>query len=200
MTTIEEMETVFQAIDKKNDKVKLSLLSLMELKDEEPFCQNKDEDIECAICYKRIYNQKNKVFVCSDPCNKVFHPSCMERMIEQIDESAYQADEDAHYRCCYCRRDFDINYYNLELFMRELLGLKASGGYYVDDVIKQATKHYLTLPDDIAEEQPEPFSYEIVTLISLAHIKKPKQSKNALFKLQKNRQHNNRLTKNGNRR
>lgn len=195
----EEIETVLKAIDKKNGKVKLPLLSLIRLTCEEPFCHDKDTEIECAICYKRIHNQKNKVFVCSAPCNKVFHPSCMERMIEQLDESAYQADEEPHYRCCYCRRNFDINYYNLELFVRELLGFKSRGGYYVDKAVKQATNHYLTLPDDAAEES-ELFDYEIETFISLAHIKKPKQSKNAVFKLQKNRQRNNRPTRNGNRR
>jgi len=176
--------------------VKFSSLSLMELRKKEPFCQDTGVEIECAICYQRIHVQKSKLFVCAEPCNKVFHSSCLARMIDQLEDSADQEEADPHYRCCYCRREFDINYYCLNLVLRELMVFKANG-YCVADAVEQAKQDYLALVD--APEKPlENYYYHIETIISSARLKKPKQSKHSMVKQQKNQQFNKRRIINGN--
>jgi hypothetical protein len=49
-------------------------------------------------------------------------------MIEHLeDNSIDEGKEFACYQCCYCRREFDINRYELELFIQKLLHFKAHG-------------------------------------------------------------------------
>ena len=50
----------------------------------------KSAELDCDICYKKI----NKTyFRCGSPCSKVFHTGCIEKMMEQIEESANEADD-----------------------------------------------------------------------------------------------------------
>jgi len=170
---------------KNNDKVKMSLLNVSEYRlGQEP--SQDCNDTECAICYKRIYN---KVFICTEPCGKTFHPGCMEKMIDQIEENADE-DKRIEYRCCYCRREFDIQNHDIELFMRHLLGLKA-GGYDVNEAIIQAHKNIETLCDD----NDTVFDYVIYSSLDMKYVKKPKQAKRAANAfnrqkfMRKNKQH-----------
>ncbi len=157
-----------------NGLVKMSLLPLSELKCEEPFCQTLGEIIECAICYKRIYN---KVFVCTEPCNKTFHPSCLDKMIEQLEETAYENEYKPNYRCCYCRREMDMKNYSLEILMRHLLELKGQG-YYVDDAIQQAIYNSSLEPG--SEDFMDTFEYAIY--VPTVSFKIPKQSNKSAYK------------------
>jgi hypothetical protein len=140
---------------------------------------NDCHDTECAICYKRI---TNKVFICSEPCGKTFHPACMEKMIDQIEENAWQEGDDedkqTEYRCCYCRREFDIQNHDIEIFMRHLLGLKA-GGYDVSEAIIQAHNNVNALGGEVDDST---FEYNIYIPFDKTYIKKPKQAKRAAFK------------------
>lgn len=161
---------------KNENRVKMSLLKVSEYRlGQEP--SQDCNDTECAICYKRIYN---KVFICTEPCGKTFHPGCMEKMIDQIEENADE-DKRIEYRCCYCRREFDIQNHDIEIFMRHLLGLKA-GGYDVNEAIIQAHKNIETLCDD----NDTVFDYVIYSSLDMKYVKKPKQAKRApVFKRQK---------------
>ncbi len=42
-------------------------------------------ELECFICYKKI---NKRYFQCGSPCSKVFHTGCIEKMMEQTEESA----------------------------------------------------------------------------------------------------------------
>ena len=159
---------------KDNGLLKMSLLPLSVLKCEEPFCQTPDAIIECAICYKRIYN---KVFVCTEPCNKTFHPDCLDKMIEQLEETAYENEIKTSYRCCYCRREMDMKNHSLEVFMNQLLELKKQG-YYVDDAIKQAIYNSTLEPG--SEDFMDTFEYAIY--VPIVSFKPPKQSNKATYK------------------
>ena len=160
------------AIKNEKKKVKMSLLKVSEYRlGQEP--SQDCNDTECAICYKRIYNN---VFICTEPCGKTFHPGCMEKMIDQIEENT-EEDKVFEYRCCYCRREFDIQNHDIEIFMRHLLGLKA-GGYDVNEAIIQAHKNIDTLCDD----NDTVFDYVIYSSLDMKYVKKPKQAKRAVFK------------------
>ena len=159
---------------KDNGLLKMSLLPLSVLKCEEPFCQTPDAIIECAICYKRIYN---KVFVCTEPCNKTFHPDCLDKMIEQLEETAYENEIKTSYRCCYCRREMDMKNHSLEVFMNQLLELKKQG-YYVDDAIKQAI--YNSTLEPWSEDFMYTFEYAIY--VPIVSFKTPKQSNKSAYK------------------
>lgn len=91
--------------------------------------------IECAICYKRI---NTNVFICTEPCNKMFHPSCLQKVLEQTEETFEPNDENEEpkHSCCYCRREYDMENYYMEVYLRELKGLQA-GGYYVMNAINK---------------------------------------------------------------
>ena len=85
------MEAIIKSISdihiKHSKKINFSLLKVSEYR------KTFTEDPECAICYKRIYN---KVFVCEKPCAKTFHPACMENMIDRIEETADEEDEETN--------------------------------------------------------------------------------------------------------
>ena len=118
---------------------------------------------ECAICYKRI--QKD-VFICSEPCNKLFHPSCLERMMDETELTAYQYQKDTLHRCCYCRREIQMETYLKEVYVNALMKMKA-GGYNVDEALQ------LIEMNGINEDE----GYAIYLLTPTEHIKKPKQAK-----------------------
>jgi predicted nucleic acid-binding Zn ribbon protein len=82
--------------------------------------------LDCSVCYKKIYRD---YFICSEPCNKVFHVDCVEKMIKQTVIAAYEVDEKPQYKCCYCRRSFNIADYLLELDIRYLRMLMKTGCY-----------------------------------------------------------------------
>ena len=150
----------------------------------------KTHDLECSVCCKSI---NATFFQCSNPCNKVFHVNCIEQMIEQTRESAYEMDTKAHHRCCYCRRDIDINKVRLNLFARFLQTLYSGYSYDVCNALKHV-QHKLQKKDkpfDASTTESEDMSdddyesdelYDIYQLISIRRIEKPKQSKNAEFK------------------
>jgi hypothetical protein len=99
----------------------------------------------------------------------------MEKTMEQTEEAAYDADEEAHHRCCYCRRDINVNKYELQLFARHLLTLRANG-HDVHDALKKIETQMKTgvYDDEIVYE-----IFEIRDVIY--HQKKPKQSKRAEY-------------------
>jgi hypothetical protein len=90
---------------------------------------------ECGICYERI-TSKTKV-VCAEPCNKVFHSFCLDKMIDQIENNNEDL-RDSDFRCCYCRREFDIHQYDLDILIEELKNMKKLG-YHIGDSIQLAT-------------------------------------------------------------
>ena len=150
-------------------QVKLSLLHLSEI-------DTKGKEYECAICYKRI---NTNVFICEKPCNKIFHPACLEKTLEQCQESAHQAGEEIpEYKCCYCRRHIDMPNYEMEIFLRRLLQLKA-GGYDVNDAMIKANE----LID--SGENYDDFEFNIYNPVDISYKKKPKISKRAEFKVSK---------------
>ena len=112
--------------------------------------------VECAICYKRI--QKD-VFICSEPCNKLFHPGCIERM---MDETAYG---NLH-RCCYCRREIQMDSYMKEVYINALMKMKA-GGYCVDEALQMIELNGVNQDE----------GYAIYLLMPMEYVKKPKQAK-----------------------
>ena len=139
-----QTEKKMTTVNMTSKKVQLCLLKLADYKLCASFDQPKNDDqyhsqtqdVECAICFKNICN---KVFVCSEPCNKTFHPACLEKMVDQLEETAWEEEKKPDYRCCYCRREFDLRFYQNEIFGRYLLGLKA-GGYDVSDAMQQLCK------------------------------------------------------------
>jgi hypothetical protein len=156
---------------KNSKKIKYSLLKVSDYR--QTF--NKSEDPECDICYEHI---SNKVFVCAEPCSKTFHMACLESMIEHLEDDAdNEGKEDACYRCCYCRREFDINQYELSIFVQELLRVK-SHGYHIGNAIQSATLRAITYEDDYIDE----YRYDVYLPVDSSFIKTPKQSKRGAFK------------------
>ena len=133
--------------------------------------KNRCSTMECSLCYKPI---TKTFFVCSAPCNKIFHVSCMEQSMEQTEQAAWEADEDAEHKCCYCRRSIDVDKYHLHLMGRHLSTLRAGGCHDVSDAIEQIKEQLSsgTLEDD-------DFEYAIYEIRDTKHVKKPKQSKRA---------------------
>lgn len=155
---------------KNSSKIKYSLLKVCDYK----HTFNENEDPECAICYKHI---SNKVFVCDKPCNKTFHPSCMEKLIDRIEETADDDDEDPKktcYQCCYCRREFDINHYDTTLFIEQLMYAKGCG-YHIHHALIQCMINGM-------ESSDVSYQYDIFIPMETSHVKLPKQSKRATFK------------------
>jgi len=187
------MEAIIKSIseiqNKHNNKINFSLLNVLEYrktfnqKDEK---DEKDEkkDPECGICYRHI---SNKVFVCAKPCAKTFHPACLERMIDRIEETT---DDHKHpcYQCCYCRREFNISHYDTSLFNQELLYSKGCG-YYVDDAILLSSFNSV-----IYDNEDIRYQYSIYIPVDTTYIKKPKQAKRAEF-INKNNNKNKRNIK-----
>jgi hypothetical protein len=134
---------------------------------------------ECSICYKPI---EKKMFKCSNPCNKLFHFTCLRRHFDQIEEnhSIYSEEETPPtYRCCYCRRSTSIQLYSLEIMAHDLKCLQNSGCYFAQDTIDDIY-YKIKHPEFIKDmESYESFIYQ---LVNDKYIKKPKKSKRADFK------------------
>ena len=56
---------------------------------------NADKKYGCAICFER-FDQNEKVLVCQEPCNKLFHHECFYKTIEEVSL--------CDITCCYCKR------------------------------------------------------------------------------------------------
>jgi hypothetical protein len=131
-------------------------------------------ELDCSICYKKI---NKKFFVCSAPCGKVFHTSCIEKMLEQIEETANESEEEPNFRCCYCRRDIDIDNYTLQLFAQHLITLH-NCSHDASDAIKRVD--FLIKNNEKLDEDE---SFEYYQLITHGNdMKKPKQPKRQIFK------------------
>ena len=128
-------------------------------------------ELECSICYKSIQKSFAK---CSAPCGKMFHTTCMEKMIQQTEENAYEEDKEAEHKCCYCRRSIDVNRYSLLDVVRRLMCLER-GGYDVREAQQQVKKALDTNTD-------EDISYNIYFPMHTHYEKKPKQAKRSSFK------------------
>jgi len=128
--------------------------------------------LECSICYKKI----NKTyFICGEPCSKVFHIACIQKMMDQIEETAYDSiddpDEEPNYRCCYCRRDIHYDNYMLQLFEHQFTILHGIS-YDAQDAIDRIN-HYIKTDDKKDQEE----TFKIYDLIDMSYIKQPKQPK-----------------------
>jgi hypothetical protein len=58
---------------------------------------NTDKKYGCAICFDR-FKQNEKLLVCQEPCNKLFHPECFYKSIEEVNLIF-------DIKCCYCKRN-----------------------------------------------------------------------------------------------
>lgn len=122
-------------------------------------------NLECSICYKSI---KKMFFACPAPCHKVFHTSCLEHAMEQTEALAAETDVEAVHKCCYCRRQINIDNYWLQLFARRLTTLGAIG-YLVKPALA-------SVEFQLKHNQFEDIAYDIYELNATGYFKKPKQS------------------------
>ncbi len=136
-------------------------------------------NLECSICYTPI---KKYFAQCSAPCNKIFHTSCMEKMIIETEAAADEEDKEAKHKCCYCRRSIDIRQYDLQEIGRQLLCLKR-GGYDVIEALQHVQNQYAKM---IEPDGGEDVWYNIYYTNTIHFQKKPKQAKrSALTKINK---------------
>jgi hypothetical protein len=56
---------------------------------------NADKKYGCAICFGR-FEKDEKILVCQEPCNKLFHTECFDKSIEEVSL--------CDIKCCYCKR------------------------------------------------------------------------------------------------
>jgi len=125
---------------------------------------------ECSICYKNI---KKYYAICSAPCKKVFHTTCIEKMIAQTEAAANAEDEEVDYKCCYCRRSIDINHYDLQEVGRKLICLK-NGGYDVSEALHHVKNQFANM---VEYEGGDDVYYSIYFDAFSTHFqKKPKQT------------------------
>jgi len=96
--------------------------------------------------------------------------------MEQVEENAYELDEEPNYKCCYCRRDIEINNYLLQLFSQKLIAMHGET-HDIRDAIKQV--EFKMGRNELLEEDE---SLEIYELIDISYIKKPKQPKRQILK------------------
>ena len=132
--------------------------------------KNHSLNLECSVCYKKIYRD---YFVCSAPCNKVFHVSCMEKMMNETKQAAYEADEEPQHKCCYCRRSFDRQNYLAQLWGRHLIMLRNTGYYDVSDAWCKLQRMIKNDGSILFEEH---VSCEVYELRDITRVKKPKQA------------------------
>jgi hypothetical protein len=159
-------------------KIKFNLLSVSDYKTN----FNEEKDPECAICYKRI---SNKVFVCAKPCNKTFHRDCMEKMIDHIEDNTTTKPD---YRCCYCRRNFDIHDYDSILFLQELFYLK-NCGYQIESALIQSKFNTELLSSQTDEIFTDEFEYSVYMDCPKTYIIPRKQSNRSEFRKKNKRSH-----------
>ena len=132
-------------------------------------------ELECSVCFKGI---QKTFFKCGAPCGKIFHASCMEQMIERTNEVAWGEDKEAEHKCCYCRREINIDSYILQRFTRHLNTLKASGCWEVSTALGQIRDQL------ISGNFNEDLEYQLFEIHRIYHEKKPKQTKRTLAKKQ----------------
>jgi hypothetical protein len=114
----------------------------------------------CAICFERL-KQNEKVLVCQEPCNKLFHPECFYKSIEEVGL--------CDITCCYCKRTliteenlFDMN----NTFVQGLI--RSRSIRELRNIILMFTgKDTIIIQSHCKLEQ---------------HIKRPKQSKKSFYK------------------
>jgi hypothetical protein len=103
--------------------------------------------------------------------------NCMEQSLEQTADAAWEADVEPEHKCCYCRRHIDLDKYQLHLFARRLMVLRANK-HDVSDALTHIRQQLITgIIDD--DEDTEYSIYEIRDMSN--HMKKPKQSKHAEY-------------------
>ena len=171
------IQTLADVHRQQSKKIKYSYLKVSEYRQ----LYKLNENPECAICYKNI---NKKVFVCAAPCNKTFHQACLESMINHLEKNA-EAEADVEvgeninvcYKCCYCRREFDINQYELELFLQKLLHYQTHG-FHIGSAVETATLNAATYEDDYNTE----YQYDIYMPVDSSHVKMPKVSKRSAVK------------------
>jgi hypothetical protein len=130
-------------------------------------------DLECSICYKRI----NKTFFeCGAPCGKVFHTGCLEQTMVQTEEDANENNREADYKCCYCRRDINLNSYKLQHLAREMMTLPPAL-YDVSDALQRVV---FLMKNNENPDEDECFTY--YELYDKNYYKKPKQPKREILK------------------
>jgi hypothetical protein len=156
----------------------LTLLTVDKVRLSENHCHIAN-DLECSICYKQI---TNAFFVCSAPCNKLFHKSCLEQSMEQTAETAFDADEDVVHRCCYCRRNINMKSYYRQLFARHLKTVSFRGLDVSYALAQLAIENDNDNNDEDDDEEEEEIEYLVYDTIDIRFMKKPKQSKRTEFK------------------
>ena len=129
--------------------------------------KNNQVNRECGICYNPI---KKSYAKCSAPCNKVFHVNCMEKMMDQTEEAAYEEDVEEEHKCCYCRRCIDTKHYGLQYSALILLRLK-NGGYNVSEAIEKLKI------DILFNDAESDYVYNYYYMKPMSYQKKPKQAK-----------------------
>jgi hypothetical protein len=188
MTTVQRRKQA-EKVALKQKQIRLKFVDACQLQTAEE--RESGNPPECAICYGRI----NKcALVCSSPCNKFYHQSCLETTIENQETAFFEtyepeddADEDeeiqAPIRCCYCRREVNTDAYVLDLQLKQLRSLQA-GGYEVSESIEKIINANGILPED-----EDAFDIEYYTLIDCRRYKKPKTSVRATYKQKQKRPH-----------
>lgn len=108
---------------------------------------------------------------------------CMDKIMDQTEEAAYEANEEAVHKCCYCRRIIGLRNYRIQIVARHLTVLRNMGYYDVTDALRKIKILYsyqsIVGENDYPKEDE---SYDIYELRDNTYIKKPKQAKQALFK------------------
>ena len=128
---------------------------------------------ECSICYKSIYRNAKQ---CSNPCGALYHSTCFETTIETQQENFYERDEDDEkeltIHCSYCRREVNMDWYELDRSMREMISL-SKGGYDTYDAIKTIINANGVIDEGLY--------IEYFRLYSIKDIKAPKQPRKSLL-------------------
>ena len=136
---------------------------------------------ECSICYGRI---NNNMYVCTEPCNKLFHSECLEKIMDQQEDDFYANHDMAEIltknlkpqiRCAYCRREINADAFILDNTFRELLHLRA-GGYNVSEALSKVVNARGKMGDE------ETFDIEYFINLDCSYSKRPKQSFRASYK------------------
>ena len=127
-------------------------------------------NLECSVCYKKI---NRTYFICSSPCNKVFHMDCMYKMMDRTEEAAYEANEYPQHKCCYCRRSINMRNYLLKNYADTLLISRNTGYYDVSNPMYKVVQYKSCV---FMGKPEEDISYENYELIDTTRVKKPKQA------------------------
>ena len=98
---------------------------------------------------------------------------CMEKMMDQTEEVAYEANEYPQHKCCYCRRSINMQNYLLKNYELKMLVSRNTGYYDVSNPMYKVRQY----ESCVFRGKPEQdISYDIYELIDTTRIKKPKQA------------------------